>query len=162
MLNLAGIEENSIVDGEGMRYAIFVQGCPHHCEGCHNPSTWDFKDNIQKDISEIINYIKDDFLCSGVTFSGGEPFTQATELIKLADEVHKLNKNVWCYTGYTFEQLMAFTDDKRELLNHIDVLVDGRFVLKERNTFLQFRGSNNQRVIDVKKTFSEGRVVLYL
>jgi anaerobic ribonucleoside-triphosphate reductase activating protein len=70
MLNLAGIEENSIVDGEGMRYAIFVQGCPHHCEGCHNPSTWDFKDNIQKDISEIINYIKDDFLCSGVTFSG--------------------------------------------------------------------------------------------
>lgn len=160
MLNTSGIIENSIVDGQGIRYVVFVQGCPHHCEGCHNPDTWEFRDNKFVEIDTIVDTLKDDFLCQGITFSGGEPFMQAIELIKLADKIHALNKDVWCYTGYTIEQLLSFTDDKRELLNHIDVLVDGRFELAERNTFLHFRGSNNQRVIDVKKTLQTGEITL--
>ena len=160
MLNISGIIENSIVDGQGIRYVVFVQGCPHHCEGCHNPDTWEFRDNKLIEIDTIVDALKDDFLCQGITFSGGEPFMQATDLIKLADKIHNLGKDVWCYTGFTIEQLLDFSDDKRELLNHIDVLVDGKFELAERNTFLHFRGSNNQRVIDVKKTLQTGEITL--
>jgi len=160
MLNISGIIENSIVDGQGIRYVVFVQGCPHHCEGCHNPDTWEFRDNKLIEIDTIVDALKDDFLCQGITFSGGEPFMQATDLIKLADKIHNLGKDVWCYTGFTIEQLLEFSDDKRELLNHIDVLVDGKFELAERNTFLHFRGSNNQRVIDVKKTLQTGEITL--
>lgn len=160
MLNISGIIENSIVDGQGIRYVVFVQGCPHHCEGCHNPDTWEFRDNKLIEIDTIVDALKDDFLCQGITFSGGEPFMQATDLIKLADKIHNLGKDVWCYTGFTIEQLLEFSDDKRELLNHIDVLVDGKFELAERNTFLHFRGSNNQRVIDVKKTLQTEEITL--
>jgi len=159
MLNVSGIIENSIVDGEGIRYVVFVQGCPHHCKGCHNPSTWEFKENKLIDINKIVSSIKSDPLCNGITFSGGEPFTQVQELILLADEIHKLNKTVWCYTGYTFEELLE-RKEKRELLNHIDVLVDGRFILEQKDISLKFRGSKNQRLIDVPKSLKTNSIII--
>ena len=160
MLNLSGIIEESIVDGDGIRYVIFVQGCPHHCIGCQNPSTWEFKKNVLIDENKIIQKIKENPLCSGITFSGGEPFTQAKELIKLAKQIHTLNKDVWAYTGYTFEQLIKKDNEKAELLKNVDVLVDGRFILTERDISLKFRGSKNQRVIDVQKTLKNRRIIL--
>lgn len=160
MLNLSGIIEESIVDGDGIRYVIFVQGCPHHCIGCQNPSTWEFKKNVLIDENKIIQKIKENPLCSGITFSGGEPFTQAKELTKLAKQIHTLNKDVWAYTGYTFEQLIKKDNEKAELLKNVDVLVDGRFILTERDISLKFRGSKNQRVIDVQKTLKNGRIIL--
>ena len=160
MLNLSGIIENSIVDGDGIRYVVFVQGCPHHCEGCHNPSTWDFIKNQEVSVQKIADDINNDILLAGITFSGGEPFTQPKPLIELADKVHAMNKDVWCFTGYTFEELLNFTDEKRELLNHIDVLVDGRFEIQKRDISLMFRGSSNQRVIDVQKSLQINEIVL--
>lgn len=160
MLNLSGIVENSIVDGEGIRCTVFVQGCPHHCKGCHNPTTWEFKDNIKMSVDEIVDMIKDDFLLEGITFSGGEPFTQPKDLIELADKVHAIGKTVWCFTGYTYEHLLQCNDDKTELLKHIDVLVDGRFEIDKRDISLKFRGSTNQRVIDIPASLKENNVIL--
>ena len=160
MLNLSGIIKESIVDGKGIRYVIFVQGCPHHCYGCQNPSTWEFKQNILIDEQKIIDDILDNALCSGITLSGGEPFTQAKDLLPLVQKIHSLGKNVWAYTGYTFEQLIQFNDDRTELLKNIDVLVDGRFILEQRDISLQFRGSKNQRVINVQKSLQEKQIIL--
>jgi len=160
MLNLSGIIKESIVDGDGIRYVIFVQGCPHHCLGCQNPSTWDFVKKQQVNEMDILHDIKDNPLCSGITLSGGEPFTQANKLIPLVKNVHSLGKNVWAYTGYTFEQLMNFNNDKTELLKNVDVLVDGKFILEQRDISLKFRGSKNQRVIDVQKSLQENQIIL--
>jgi anaerobic ribonucleoside-triphosphate reductase activating protein len=160
MLNLSGVIEESIVDGVGIRYVIFTQGCPHHCEGCHNASTWDFIENKLYNEDDIIKAVESNFLVDGVTFSGGEPMMQAKPLIYIAQKVHDIGKTVWCYSGFTFEQIMSFDDERTELLKDVDVLVDGQFILAQRDISLQFRGSKNQRVIDVVETLKQGNIVL--
>ena len=160
MINYAGIIKESIVDGEVMRYVIFVQGCPHHCNGCHNPETWEFVDRKHIDIDTIVQEAGSDILLQGITFSGGEPFCQVKELVKLAKKIREKLPffDIWSYSGYTFEELYHDAS-KRPLLEEIDVLVDGRFVLKERDISLQFRGSRNQRLIDVQKSLLMGEAV---
>lgn len=160
MINYAGIIKESIVDGEGMRYVIFVQGCPHHCNGCHNPETWDFVEKKSIDIDTVLREVGSDSLLQGITFSGGEPFCQVNELAKLARAIRKEFPffDIWSFSGYTFEELYHDAS-KRPLLNEIDVLVDGRFILKERDISLRFRGSKNQRLIDVPKSLLMGEAV---
>ena len=145
-LNVAGIMDESIVDGEGIRLAVFLQGCPHHCKGCQNPETWNTdKLSLLMTVDEIMKKYDGNPLLNGITFSGGEPFIQADKLIPLAEKVHKAGGNVWCYTGYTLDELRA-SSEASELLNHIDVLVDGPYIEKERDLTLKFRGSKNQRI----------------
>ena len=158
-LNCAGIIKESFVDGVGIRYTIFVQGCPHHCHGCHNPQTWSFDVTNDIDIEQIINEISNDPLLDGVTFSGGEPFEKIEALTGIAKRVHKLGMNVWSYSGYTFEQLLQ-DKYRRKLLEHIDVLVDGKFMIEQRDISLRFRGSRNQRIIDVPISIKEGKAIL--
>lgn len=160
-INIAGIVEDSIVDGIGYRYTIFVQGCPHHCKGCHNPKTHAFHTGKNVDTKVILADIKKNPLLDGVTFSGGEPFSQSTPLLQLAKEIKKIPLTLWIYTGYTYEELLAKNKpDIKELLSLADVLVDGRFILSQRNLNLYFRGSTNQRLIDLNLTRKEGKIVL--
>lgn|SRR5574344_961368 len=158
MLNCASVIKESIVDGDGIRYVVFVQGCPHRCDGCHNPQTWDFDIKTQIDIKDIIKDLKKNPLLSGITFSGGEPFCQPEELTTLAKEVHDMGLNVWCYTGYTFEELLKY-DNFRKLLQNVDFLVDGEFKIDQRNLTLKFRGSNNQRIIDVQQSLLQNKII---
>lgn len=161
-LNLAGIIKESIVDGPGIRMTIFTQGCPHHCEGCHNPETWDFDKGNKGNIEKIFALAKKDPLLQGLTFSGGEPFCQARPLAKLARMCHRHGLNIFCYTGYTFEKLVSSFDthpEWKELLEQVDYLVDGPFILAERSLILHFRGSKNQRILDIKKSLAEGKAV---
>lgn len=154
-IKVSGIIKESIVDGPGIRLVVFVQGCPHHCKGCHNPQTHDFDGGKDILIKDIVDEINKNPLLSGVTFSGGEPFCQAKQLTELAKEVHKYGLNIITYTGYEFEYLIGHFNDKNswyELLENIDILIDGPFMLEERSLDLKFRGSKNQRVIDVKKS----------
>ena len=158
-IRIAGIENDSIVDGVGIRLTIFVQGCPHHCEGCHNPESWDYRGGRSVDVGEIISLMDKNPLLDGITLSGGEPFSYVGECIELAEAAHKRGLNVWCYTGYTYEDL-------REmpwlwgLLDEVDVLVDGRFEKDKRSLELKFRGSSNQRVIDINETRKNGNISL--
>lgn len=145
-INVAGIENESIVDGEGVRLTVFVQGCLRHCQGCHNPSTWDInKKALLLSADEIMSQYNENPLLSGITFSGGEPFLQADKLIELADKVHEAGGTVWCYTGYTLEDLRV-SEEFSGLLNRIDVLIDGPYIESERDLTLEFRGSRNQKV----------------
>lgn len=160
-LRIAGTVGDSITDGPGVRTAIFVQGCPHRCEGCHNPATHDFGGGELVDTSELLAKIKRNPLLSGVTFSGGEPFCQAAALAELGEEIKSLGLELAAYTGYTWEELIAENDPERmRLLSLLDVLVDGRFVLAERSLELRFKGSRNQRTIDAQKSLRAGEVVL--
>ena len=162
-LRISGIEPESIVDGPGIRYVVFVQGCPHHCKGCHNPQTHDFDGGHDQAIEEILDEIKKNPLLSGVTFSGGEPFCQPEALTELGKEVKKLGLNLVCYSGYTFEELIKLSEKVpavMELLQLSDLLVDGRFVLEEKSLMLKFRGSRNQRIVDVPASLAKGEVVL--
>ncbi|MBE5039676.1 anaerobic ribonucleoside-triphosphate reductase activating protein [Ructibacterium gallinarum] len=162
-LRISGIEPESIVDGPGIRYVVFVQGCPHHCKGCHNPQTHDFDGGHDQAIEEILDEIKKNPLLSGVTFSGGEPFCQPEPLTELGKEVKKLGLNLVCYSGYTFEELIKLSEKVpavMELLQLSDLLVDGRFVLEEKSLMLKFRGSRNQRIVDVPASLAKGEVVL--
>ena len=161
-LRIAGIMKESIVDGEGYRYSIFTQGCPHNCRGCHNPQTHGFQGGRLEKLGDMLREVVENPLLSGVTFSGGEPFCQPEPLAMLAQELHSLQYNVWCYTGYTYEQLLA--DDRpeiRALLENIDVLVDGPFILEQRDLTLAFRGSQNQRLIDIPASLEAGTIILY-
>lgn len=161
-LRIAGIQQDSIVDGPGIRYVIFTQGCPHHCPGCHNPQTHDPEGGREADVQEILAQIAGNPLASGVTFSGGEPFLQAEALVPVAEEVKKLGKHLMIYTGYLYGQLAASDEPGvRRLLELADILVDGPFVLEERDLTLTYRGSSNQRVIDLVKTRESGEIVLY-
>lgn len=163
VLRISGIVKESIVDGPGIRYVVFTQGCPHRCEGCHNPQTHDFSGGRDEDINNIIDEIKKNPLLSGVTLSGGEPFCQPLPLAELSKEVHKLNKNVISYSGYTFEELLGLSEKNPEiyeLLREVDLLIDGKFILAQKSLMLKFRGSRNQRIIDVKKSLAEGVAVI--
>ena len=162
-LRLAGVVRESIVDGPGIRMTVFVQGCPHHCKGCHNQHTWDFEGGYMSSVERVLEEAAKDKLLRGVTLSGGEPFTQAKALTALAKGARAMGLNVFCYTGYTFEQLYEQFDkhpEFRELLEQCDWLVDGRFIEEEMSLMLHFRGSRNQRILDVPKSLEQGRAVL--
>ena len=159
MLDLAGIINDSIVDGPGIRMTVFAQGCPHHCQGCHNPETWEFGTGTPMNEARIADIVATNPLCRGVTFSGGEPFAQAEGFAKLAKLLKSRGYEVASYSGYTFEQLMNGTEAQRELLQSIDVLIDGPFVMAQRSLEIAFRGSKNQRIIDVQKSLTAGEPV---
>lgn len=149
-LRIAGIEEESIVDGPGIRMVIFTQGCNHNCIGCHNTETHSFDGGKLIDIEDIINMVKENSLLDGITLSGGDPFEQALECSILARKVKELGLNVVTYSGYTFEDILV--DEKfRQLLLQTDILIDGKFNISQKSLMLPFRGSSNQRIIDVKK-----------
>ncbi len=163
IIRLAGVVDESIVDGPGIRYVVFVQGCPHGCVGCHNEQTHDFDGGTDVDASLLLEEIKADPLITGVTFSGGEPFCQPEPLAWLAGEVKKLGKDLMVYSGWTYEELLEMVPGEPavgRILELADRLVDGRFVLAERDLELEFRGSRNQRYINLKKTRESGEVVL--
>lgn len=161
-LRLFGTIKESIADGPGIRYAVFVQGCPHNCVGCHNPASHSFTDGYLRDTAEILAEIRANPLLDGVTFSGGEPFMQAPELAELAAAVHRLGLNVLVYSGYTFEELLTQLGRPgwRELLSQADILIDGRFEQQERSFDLRFRGSRNQRAIDLPASLASDSAVL--
>ncbi|MBE6947600.1 MAG: anaerobic ribonucleoside-triphosphate reductase activating protein [Ruminococcaceae bacterium] len=160
MLDLSGIVSDSIVDGPGIRVSIFCQGCPHHCPGCHNPETWDFGCGTQMEEERLLEIVMSNPLCRGVTFSGGEPFAQPEGFAKLARLLKEKGYEVASYSGYTFEQLLAGTPGQKELLRLIDVLIDGPFVAEQKSLELSFRGSKNQRILDVPASLQAGRAVL--
>ena len=159
MLELSGIVTDSIVDGPGIRTTVFSQGCPHHCKGCHNPETWAFGIGTKVAVEKILDIVASNPLCRGVTFSGGEPFAQAAGFAKLAKLLKEKGYEVASYTGYTFEQLLSGAPEQRELLGAIDVLIDGPFVLEEKTLEAAFRGSRNQRILDVPKSLAAGEAV---
>lgn len=142
-LNVNTIIKESIVDGEGLRYVIFVQGCPHHCKGCFNPETWKIESVKNMNIFDILDDIKVNPLIDGVTFSGGEPMLQSDALTELAKEIKKIGLNIWCYTGFKYEDIK---ESKKEFLKYIDVLVDGLFIEKLK-CLGNYYGSSNQRII---------------
>ena len=163
-IRLHGLVSESIVDGKGYRAAVFTQGCPHHCEGCHNPESHDPDGGIEWTLDDVEKKFTGNPLLDGITLSGGEPFAQAAECAELAKRAHAMKLSVWTYSGYTLEQLdrMAELDaDVKALLDETDVLIDGPFILSERSLTLDFRGSRNQRVIDMQKTRSNGAVALW-
>ena len=160
MLNLAGITGDSIVDGPGIRTTVFCQGCPHHCPGCHNPETWEFGCGTEMSEEQVLEIIQSNPLSRGVTFSGGEPFSQAEGFARLGRLLKEKGYEVASYSGFTFEQLFHGTQAQRDLLATIDVLIDGPFVLEERSLELNFRGSRNQRVLNVPESLKAGKAVM--
>ena len=162
VIRMCGVEPESIVDGPGFRYVVFVQGCSHHCPGCHNPETWDPAEGYDITVGEVFDQIKENPQLRGVTFSGGEPFEQVEALLELGKLIKDEGLSLMSYSGYTLEELRdrhdAATD---ELLSILDVLVDGRFIEAERNLTLLYRGSENQRVIDMNKTREKGEITLF-
>lgn len=163
-LRVAGIVPESVVDGPGIRYTIFTQGCRHDCKGCQNPQTHDFQGGYLVDTDDVFNEMMIDPLIKGVTLSGGDPFEQPVPLAELAAKVHAAGRDVIAYTGYTYEQLLQKAETEpaiMALLRDTDVLIDGRFVLEQLDLELKFRGSTNQRVIDVPKSLAIGEVVTF-
>ena len=161
-IRIAGTVNDSIVDGPGYRYTIFAQGCPHHCPGCHNPQSHDFEGGRVTDTDTILRQVRENPLLDGITLSGGEPFCQPEACRALAEAARDLGLSVWCYTGSPWEKLMQEADPARlALLEAVDVLVDGPFILAQKSLELKFCGSRNQRLIDVKKTRQAGQVTLW-
>ncbi|MCI8497190.1 MAG: anaerobic ribonucleoside-triphosphate reductase activating protein [Clostridiales bacterium] len=161
-LRLAGVIRESIVDGPGIRLVVFVQGCPHHCKGCHNPATHDPAGGYDGNGDRILREVDKNPLLSGVTFSGGEPFEQAEPLSRLAQQIHARDKNVVTYTGYTMEHLLSRLSERPDweaLLRGTDILVDGPFILEQKDMLLKFRGSRNQRVLSPVQSLKQGRAV---
>lgn len=163
IIRIAGIIKESIVDGPGIRMVVFAQGCKHKCPGCHNPETHSFNGGTLVTVDSILELAKKNPLLDGITFSGGEPFEQAEAFAVLAQEVKKLNLDIVTYTGYTYEYILENSSRHRgwgALLDKTDILVDGRYEANKRNLLLKFRGSENQRIIDVKRTKAENRIVI--
>ena len=160
-LRIAGTVNDSIVDGDGLRFTIFVQGCPRKCPGCHNPETQCFTGGKMTTVGDLLAEIQKNPLLTGVTFSGGEPFCQPEPLLAIAKECHAHGLDVWSYSGYTLEELKAKHDPViDELLGEIDVFVDGDYREDLRDLTLMFRGSSNQRIIDMRATRKQHRLVL--
>jgi anaerobic ribonucleoside-triphosphate reductase activating protein len=160
-LTIGGIEGESIVDGPGFRYAVFVQGCDFRCPGCHNPQLQSFTGGRRISAAEILAAIRDNPLLSGLTLSGGDPFTQAAPCAALAEQVRVLGLSVMVYTGYLWENLLSANNPAwRRLIEAADILVDGPFIQAQKNIDLRFRGSANQRLINVPQSLAAGRVVL--
>ena len=163
-IRIAGTVDDSIVDGPGLRFTVFTQGCPHNCEGCHNPDTHAMDGGKATTTEKLIEEFRENPLLDGITLSGGDPFCQAKACTLLAKAAKEADLNVWAYTGYTWEALLRGANEEngwRELLETIDVLVDGPFLLKERTLELKWRGSPNQRLIRVPESLSSGAIQLY-
>ena len=161
-IRIAGTVEDSIVDGPGLRFVVFTQGCPHRCDGCHNPETHDFAGGKVTTTDALFEQCMENPLCSGVTFSGGEPFCQAEALYELGSRFKSAGKHLMCYSGWTFEELLAKAQREEsvgKLLSIADVLVDGKFDISKRSLSLQYRGSSNQRLLDVAVSRAAGEPV---
>lgn len=159
----AYLQPDSIVDGEGIRTVIWTQGCPHSCLGCHNPETHDVEGGALVDLEEVYEIIDDLEGQDGITFSGGDPFMQPKECSEIAKYSRKKGYNIWAYTGFTFEQLLTISEKKPEIidfLKDIDVLVDGKFELRNKSYNCLFRGSSNQRIIDVKTSLKKKKAII--
>lgn len=159
----ADLQTDSIVDGPGLRAVIWTQGCSHNCPGCQNPSTHDFNGGGLVPLEMVYEAIDELEYHTGITFSGGDPMFQPEACNEIASYARKKGLDIWVYSGFTFEELMEISKNKpiyKEFLENIDVLVDGKFILEQRDLSLLFRGSRNQRLVDVKKTLKEGKVVL--
>ncbi len=159
------LQIDSIVDGIGVRTVVWTQGCSHDCPGCHNPGTHDFKGGFEVDVDEVIDEISHLDAQTGITFSGGDPFFQPEACALIAKEAHKYNLDVWCYTGFTFEELLKMSETNvsiMDFLKNIDILVDGKFVMAKRSYDIKFRGSSNQRIIDVHKSLKQKKVIIAL
>ncbi len=152
-LRVAGVIDESIVDGPGLRFVLFLQGCRMHCPGCQNPQTWDFEGGTLVSMHDILARITGDPLVHGITFSGGEPFEQAEALIPLAQELKTRGYHLMAFSGYTFEQLRSRAEC-RELLSLLDLLVDGPFLEAQKSLELRFRGSRNQRILNIPATIA--------
>lgn len=150
-VRLAGVIETSINNGEGIRKVIFAQGCKHHCKGCFNPNTHDFNGGYECDTEKIIKRINSDYMIDGVTFSGGDPFEQAEAFAHIAKNINK-DLTIWCYTGYTLQQIIDNIDRPgwKELITNIDVLVDGKFEEDKKDRNLKYKGSSNQNIIELR------------
>ncbi|AOR22314.1 anaerobic ribonucleoside-triphosphate reductase activating protein [Clostridium taeniosporum] len=162
-IRLAGIAYESLVNGPGIRRVFFSQGCIHNCKGCFNPDTHDFNGGEERDMDELIEDVLCNPMVKGITFSGGDPFERAEQLSYMAKIFKENNKNIWSYTGYTFEFIMNNLEKRKgwkDLINNIDVLVDGKFEEDKKEDGLKFRGSSNQRIIDVKESLKSDKVVL--
>lgn len=162
-IRLYGTADDSIVDGVGLRYAVFTQGCPHRCVGCHNPESQTMDGGTTTTIDALEQQILDNKLIQGVTLSGGEPFTQCEACLELAKRLKQHGYDLWIYSGYTFDQLMQGTPDPLapQLLQQCNVLVDGPFVQSLHDHELKWKGSSNQRVIDLGQTFEQDKIVLW-
>lgn len=161
-IRLSGIAYESLVNGPGMRRVFFAQGCRHNCKGCFNPDTHDFNGGEERNMDELIEAVKENPMLRGVTFSGGDPWEQADKFAYMAKSFKDSGLSVWSYTGYTYEYILEHKDERNgwdELLNNIDVLVDGRFEEDKMEEGLKFRGSSNQRIIDIKETLKQGNVI---
>ena len=159
----ADLQSDSIVDGPGLRTVIWTQGCLHHCPECQNPQTWDFNGGGLVPISEVLKAIDELEEQTGITFSGGDPMYQPEACTKIAKYCKEKGYNIWVYTGFTYEELMNLAKTKpiyKEFLKYVDILVDGQFKIAEKDLNLLFRGSRNQRLIDVPKTLKRGKIVL--
>lgn len=155
-MRIAGMVQDSIVDGPGLRFAVFTQGCPHLCPGCHNPGTHSFTGGTELSVDEVCDQMLKNPLTDGLTLSGGEPFSQAGDCARLAAAAKKAGLNVWIYTGWTFEELLDGPEPGfNDLLQNTDVLVDGRFEISQRTLSLPWRGSLNQRIIDVRASLEQ-------
>ena len=162
-IRLSGIAYESLVNGPGMRRVFFAQGCKHNCPGCFNPDTHDFTGGEERNMDELIKDVLDNPILKGVTFSGGDPFEQADKFAYMAREFRNNGLNVWSYTGYKFENIIKQLENNngwKDLLNNIDVLVDGRFEKDKMQDGLKFRGSLNQRIIDIKESLKTGKIVI--
>ncbi|MCI8647501.1 MAG: anaerobic ribonucleoside-triphosphate reductase activating protein [Firmicutes bacterium] len=163
-IRLAGVARESIVDGPGFRFTIFCQGCPHNCFECHNQVTHDFDMGKEVELSRLLEEIDKNPLLSGVTFSGGEPFCQPEAFCALAEEIEKRGLDIVTFSGYTYEELQDMAEQKEavgDLLDHTRLLIDGPFIKEQRDLTLSFRGSRNQRIIDMDAVRKTGKVVLW-
>ena len=157
------LQEDSIVDGEGIRAVLWTQGCAHKCPGCHNPQTHSFDEGYLLDVEEVKLMIDELEGQDGITFSGGDPFYQPEECAFLAKYARKKGLNIWCYTGFTYEALIKLSVNNPSIMNflkEIDILIDGPFLLEKKSLDAIFRGSTNQRIIDVKKSLKEKKIML--
>lgn len=160
-MRIYGLVQDSIVDGPGFRFSCFVQGCPHHCPGCHNPDSHDPAGGREMTVDEVAKELLKNPLTDGLTLSGGDPFAQPEDCLALAKIAHEHSLNVWAYSGWTFEHLRdQGSQAQRALLEEVDVLIDGPFVLEQRTLALPWRGSRNQRVIDVPASLEAGEAVI--
>ncbi|MGB4589104.1 MAG: anaerobic ribonucleoside-triphosphate reductase activating protein [Clostridiaceae bacterium] len=168
-IRIASLLEDSIVDGEGLRLVVFAQGCLHACPGCHNPSSHPLNEGYLIDEEEIIELLLSNPLLSGITLSGGEPFLQVDAFTSLCEAIAKVKQEldpeftIMAYTGYTLEEMLHHGSSQKylPLLKHIDILVDGRFIKSQKSLELKFRGSKNQRIIDLKQSMRKNEILPY-
>ncbi|MEH7094891.1 anaerobic ribonucleoside-triphosphate reductase activating protein [Neobacillus vireti] len=164
-MKIGGFYSDSISNGEGWRAVLFVSGCPHHCLGCHNPESWDQDYGEPYEENNIYNQIMMNPFLDGLTLSGGEPFLYCKELFSLVKRVKAKGLNIWSYTGFTFEELLRWAErnsDVQAFLKEVDIVVDGRFLIEKMEPKRPFRGSSNQRIIDVQASLMKQETVLYI